>query len=184
MRRYPSAAKAPAYSQKHRAKVRASRPVDAQSVTERASIADVSRFLNRVRRSEGCWLWAGAVNASGYGKFTIGITTVLAHRFAFMLANDRLDPSKMVRHRCDNPPCCNPAHLVQGTALENASDKVERGRTHDQRGERNPIAKLSVAQAAEIRQRAMAGENQRIIAAEFGITQSNVSYIKRGATWR
>lgn len=33
-----------------------------------------------------------------------------------------------VLHTCDNPPCCNPAHLYRGTALDNARDRDTRGR--------------------------------------------------------
>jgi len=31
-------------------------------------------------------------------------------------------------HRCDNPPCCNPAHLYVGTRKQNIADAVERKR--------------------------------------------------------
>lgn len=31
-------------------------------------------------------------------------------------------------HTCDNPPCCNPAHLYVGTRKQNVADAVERRR--------------------------------------------------------
>ena len=35
---------------------------------------------------------------------------------------------EVVRHACDNPPCCNPLHLLGGTHADNVADKVRRGR--------------------------------------------------------
>lgn len=34
----------------------------------------------------------------------------------------------VVRHSCDNPPCCNPDHLLIGTQQDNVNDMIERGR--------------------------------------------------------
>lgn len=44
----------------------------------------------------------------------------------------------MVRHSCDNPPCCNPAHLLVGTAAQNAQDMAERGRHRNQQKDSCP----------------------------------------------
>ena len=85
-------------------------------------------------------------------------------------------------HRCDNPPCCNPAHLFLGTHADNMADKAakKRCRTGDFRGERNPNAKLSDAQRELIREAyATKRETQAELAARFGVSQGQVSRIVR-----
>jgi len=80
------------------------------------------RFWSRVVRSEGCWEWTGA-NVRGYGQISVGgRRRVYAHRASFELAHGPVPANKMVLHRCDNPPCCNPAHLYAGTAQDNTND--------------------------------------------------------------
>jgi hypothetical protein len=73
----------------------------------------------------GCWEWTGDKFKRGYGRVKEG---VYAHRFSFELHFGPLDQRTVVRHRCDNVSCVNPAHLLAGTQLDNMRDKVERGR--------------------------------------------------------
>lgn len=78
----------------------------------------------------GCLEWTGARNEKGYGRIGCEMPgqprTMYAHRLAFYLANGYLP--KLIRHTCDNPPCCNPQHLLPGTQLDNMRDAVERDR--------------------------------------------------------
>lgn len=95
------------------------------------------------------------------------------------------DMPDVVRHKCDNPRCINPAHLEAGTQAANVADMHTRGRAPDFKGEHNPHAKLTDAQVAEIRRRYVPRcpiNGGSALAREFGTHQTNVSLIVRGET--
>lgn len=126
----------------------------------------------------------------GYGSFMVGSRRipgsrrpVQAHRLAYELAVGPIAPGLVVRHfECDNPPCCNPAHLRQGTQLDNAADMVAKGRQAAH--ERNPNAKLATQGVAEIRAKRTGGAKTVDLALEYGVSQSLISQICRGLLWR
>jgi len=79
----------------------------------------------------GCWEWKGKRNEHGYGIFfavRLGLDGVRAHRVVYEHLVEPIPEGMVLRHRCDNPPCVNPEHLVPGTHAENMADMVERGR--------------------------------------------------------
>lgn len=88
-------------------------------------------FWGQVDQSGGptaCWLWLGGTDPKGYGHATVEGRRDRAHRFAFEFGSGQPIPKNLVvRHICDNPPCCNPAHLALGTHAENNEDAVRRG---------------------------------------------------------
>lgn len=70
------------------------------------------------KRPDGCWLWAGSVNKSGYGVFTG--RGIRAHRFAWEVENRRQVPDGLeLHHECKNKRCVNPTHLRACTHQEN-----------------------------------------------------------------
>lgn len=92
----------------------------------------VNEILARCDRSGGvdaCWPWLGAKQTKGYGTVSWHGKARLTHRLVCCETMGLAWESvPTVRHTCDNPPCCNPKHLVAGTALQNMEDKVKRGR--------------------------------------------------------
>jgi hypothetical protein len=96
------------------------------------------RFWAKVDRSGGldaCWPWMGSRTEEGYGQFWDGQRIEHAARVAWRLHTGKEVPSdKHALHHCDNPPCCNPAHLWLGTNQNNSTDRARKGRTANQFG--------------------------------------------------
>lgn len=117
------------------------------------------RFWRKVRRDRGCWPWLGYRNGAGYGQIEKMVNyrrhVMLAHRVAWALHNGQQVPDGlMVLHSCDNPSCCNPAHLRVGTHADNMRDMDDRKRRRvgnrcRERGHRHPAARFSAEVKAE-----------------------------------
>ena len=117
------------------------------------------------------------------------MVTIGAHRAAYELTHGPLPRGVYVCHRCDNPECCNPAHLFAGTARDNVLDCVRKGRRAKRRGHyntggKNSHAKLSREQAIAVMARVAAGEQQTAIAAELGVDKGTIWRLVHGHTWR
>lgn len=99
------------------------------------------RFWEKVDKSPGqgpngdCHEWQGHRIKWGYGSFKVGRAVKKAHRVAYELEHGPIPSGMLVKHSCDNPPCCNPAHLSLGTQIGNMAEMLERGRKRN-RGDR------------------------------------------------
>ena len=130
--------------------------------------------------SSGCIEWQGTRNQQGYGKVQRNRKAIHAHRYAYERAHGPIPEGLVVRHKCDNPPCVNPDHLEVGTALDNARDAVNRGRTA--RGEKSGSAILTEGDVLYIRK--VKGEITQVeIARMYGVSRETVSAIHTGRTW-
>jgi hypothetical protein len=147
------------------------------------------RFWEKVPLGDGCREWADARNRKGYGVANLpGQRTAPAHRVAWELANGRPVPAGLcVCHTCDNPPCCNPAHLFLGTRADNNADMYAKGRGGHGwvPGEKCGTARLTAAQVSEIRHRyASGGLSHRALAREYGVHYRQIGRIVRGLSWK
>jgi len=82
-----------------------------------------------IKNQTECWPWTMPVNDAGYGRFVIHQNEYLAHRIAWKLTNGEIPDGKIICHKCDNKPCCNPDHLYCGTYSDNMADRLERNPT-------------------------------------------------------
>lgn len=190
-------------------------PVDVHDSTIPLDDKAIARFWAKVDRSGGpdaCWPWTACVGPHGYGLFqSRSRTTSRAHRVAYAMTHGNFDARLFVCHRCDNPPCCNPAHLWLGTTADNVADMVAKGRqaTGDQcaarlyperlargdangsrkhperlkRGEDAGQAKLLTAQVNEIIEALLGGASNVLLARRFGVHRSTIANIRHGRRW-
>jgi hypothetical protein len=135
-----------------------------------------------------CLLFPYQRNKLGYGLY-VATTGRLnrkkrrAHNRVCEIAHGPPPSSKhRALHSCDNPPCCNKAHLRWGLPLDNSTDMVERDR--HSRGERHPAAKVSDETVRWIRELVAAGNRQKDIAEGLGMAKSVICEIVNRKAWR
>ena len=144
-----------------------------------AEAVTVSRFWRLVdqRGPDECWPWLGDKD-DDYGVFYYDGRMRRAPELAMSFTTgERRIPQLDTCHSCDNPPCCNPAHLRFDTRLSNVRDMHERGRA-------NPTSKLTAEDVVLIRERRASGARQKDLAEQFGISDGMVSEIVRGIRWQ
>ncbi len=98
---------------------------------------------------------------------------------AFELTFGPIPRGQGVLHRCDNPPCCNPAHLFLGDQSANMADAAHKGRARGAEGEQNWNSTLTTADVHIIRRLSAAGVPRKHIAAKFKVTPQHVGAIVR-----
>lgn len=145
------------------------------------SALDRAFFWSKVtaQNKHTCWEWAGRTDQDGYGRCKKFGADQPAHRLAYAFVNGPIGEDEVVRHRCDNPRCCNPLHLELGTHKDNVDDRVCRGRSA--RGARNGRARLEEEQVVSIERDPRAATE---IAAEYGISPDTVRSIKQHRIWK
>lgn len=124
-----------------------------------------------------CWPWQAAKSGQGYGRFKLDGKLWSPHRIAAASKEGGIPESAsyhgyVVMHTCDNPCCCNPAHLQIGTVSENVRDMDRKGRRRS-----NPTIRHSPEIIRAIRQ---SPRSSREVAAQYGISHGYVRQIRRG----
>lgn len=85
-------------------------------------------FFKHVQKTETCWLWTGAKNASGYGRFSIWIADTrrtrgyVAHRWLWEQERGSIPKGLVLHHKCEEPQCVNLEHLELRTRSDHKTD--------------------------------------------------------------
>jgi len=155
---------------------------------------DLRRFWNHVLigAPDDCWEWQSGRFTTGYGVVNLpNGHQAHASRVAYILTNGDIPDALKVCHKCDNPPCCNPAHLFTGTQAENLADMRRKGRQGKpgykpgmQVGEKNNSSKLSWEKVAQIRRLLAEGQTYKEVAEAFGVSRPLISLINTNKLWR
>ena len=131
----------------------------------------------------GCWIWTGASNVQGYGVFKSKRRQYRAHRFSYELHHGAIPIGMMVCHKCDTPACVNPDHLFLGTAQDNMSDMVTKGRSLC--GKLNHCTKLTDDAVRAIRARYAAGGVTLVaLGREYGVASATIGKVVKRIQWR
>lgn len=146
----------------------------------------VQKFWSHVvkRGKDECWPWKKC--STKYAYFNDGTSTVLAHRFSYELKHGKGSAKgKIIRHTCDNPPCCNPNHLVKGSQQDNMNDKIARGRAHNLKGNECSWAKLNEEDVVDIKQLLKTKRYfHKTIAKWYNVHCVTITDINLGRSWR
>ena len=140
----------------------------------------------KIQITPSCW-WFLAGPSNRYGQIKFAGKQMLAHRVSFEVYNGDIPAGLVVRHRCDNPRCVNPDHLILGTYAENSQDMIDRGRAYHggpgtpAKGIANGNAKLSFKAVQKLRELWATGEFKREeLGYFFQINQSHVWRLVNG----
>lgn len=177
-----------------------------RAVSNKQTVCSTECRFNLYQNKGGendCWEWSGPVNNQGYGVLFLNVNkengrrkVAAAHRYSYELSFGNSTAGMCIMHTCDNRRCTNPAHLVEGTWADNNKDRSQKGRSGSRvfsdaerasysekfKGESNPVAKLTEAQAIEIKYDRTLG--CVMAAKKYGVSPGLIKNIRAGRAWR
>lgn len=148
----------------------------------------IERVQKHIEEVGDCWEWQGATQSnSPTPVINFNFRSQPVRRLLAQAMGKRVE-GMFVTCKCRNELCVNPDHLLVVTRK-----RLQEMLTKERNYQVNPVrmkkladkarlnSKLTVELAAEIRDDE---GTQREIAARYGISQTTVSTIKRGKSWR
>jgi len=151
--------------------------------------SDIDRFLNKVTKTDGCWIWNAATchprtHPRPYGQFYFKGKTIVAHRVSYLLFRGNIEDSSLdVCHKCDNALCVNPSHLFLGTRKENMQDCLKKGRYYDQCHDVKLGGKTKLTKEQVLKIRELKDLTNEDLGNMFGVHRETIKNIRSGRTW-
>ncbi len=149
-------------------------------------IFDTKKLWSKIDKQtkDECWEWQGTKTTAGYGVLRVNYKLNYAHRLMWQLHNRTDIPKKgVICHKCDNPPCCNPAHLFLGSQADNLKDARNKGRLPSIQGERHFNTAITEDNVRQIRYLGYTNMTKKKIGEKFGISRQAVTDILYKRTW-
>ena len=145
------------------------------------------RFWRKVAKGQPneCWEWLGGKRPNGYGHIQEGgrnSSDISTHRVSYRLRYGQIPKGLVVMHKCDNPSCVNPEHLMLGTYQANTADMIKKGRkvTVAPLGTENGKAILDEAKVRFIRN---STDSHAAVARQLGVSSGAIRGVRIGRTW-
>lgn len=156
-----------------------------QLATRSTNEPSVARFWSKIliKGTNECWPWMAYRTKFGYGRVGWRGRLELAHRVAYSISHDSWPGEVCVLHSCDNPSCCNPAHLSLGTVADNNRDKDSKGRGRSVKGEQHGQAKFTDADVLSVRRARLSGIGLRKISKQLGLPMGFVGRVLYLGKW-
>lgn len=141
--------------------------------------------------SDECWEWQ-STRRNNYGYFHTRTRRDGkrvsrrdgAHRIAYFLTYHIWPGTNDVCHRCDNPPCCNPNHLFNGSRTDNMNDAYSKHRMPITRGSQRTSAKLNEESVCLIRDLHKQGHTYAKLAQQFSVCEGSIQQVIHRTRWK
>ena len=137
-----------------------------------------TKFLKPIQyiiTEKGCFnCISHRLDQDGYPKVERKRKEWRMNRYIYTIMFGEIPEGMVVRHKCDNPTCINPAHLELGTIQDNNYDKILRGRQNkgDHRLSKEIIKAIKQDNSCSAMQ----------LSKKYNISYHTVRKIKRGET--
>lgn len=111
---------------------------------------NIGKFSDDIRSKDviveemdnGCWhIISHKSGKRPYPIIYVNNKTYKVHRLIYERDVEKIKDGNVIRHKCDNPYCINPKHLIQGSQNDNIQDKIKRNR--QAKGENIGTSKLT-----------------------------------------
>ena len=120
-----------------------------------------------------CWIWQLSTDRFGYGNVTIKRWTRRAHILSCEVKHmRRAQKGEVVRHLCNNPPCCNPCHLVFGSHKDNSRDSLLHGTSKNYKFDPDSVRHVRAS-----------NKTNTELAEQYGVHRRAIYNIRTRKTW-